>query len=358
MTAIYKRELKTFFTTVTGWLFIAAHICLAGLYFFAINLLSGYSNVGQSFSSILFLLLLSTPILSMRVLAEERKQKTDQLILTSPVSIGGIVAGKYLAMATVFTIPVAVMALFPLILSRYGTVSMGESYTVLLAYYLFGLTCLAIGLFISSITESQVIAAVLSFALLFVGYMMSSITGLISQTGNLLTKILNAYNFTDRLDAMVEGTLNLKSVLYFVTLIVVFLFLTVQSIQKRRYQVSVKTLQIGVEEGEEFQQTALREVLEESGSRASIIKYVGKSEYTFNVPEDVVEKEVHWYLMMADSYYSKPQREEYFVDSGFYKYHEAYHLLKFANEKQILEKAYHEYLELKKSNLWGSHKYY
>ena len=91
-----------------------------------------------------------------------------------------------------------------------------------------------------------------------------------------------------------------------------------------------------VEEGEEFQQTALREVLEESGSRASIIKY----------------------LMMADSYYSKPQREEYFVDSGFYKYHEAYHLLKFANEKQILEKAYHEYLELKKSNLWGSHKYY
>ena len=133
MTAIYKRELKTFFTTVTGWLFIAAHICLAGLYFFAINLLSGYSNVGQSFSSILFLLLLSTPILSMRMLAEERKQKTDQLILTSPVSIGGIVVGKYLAMATVFTIPVAVMALFPLILSRYGTVPMGESYTAALA---------------------------------------------------------------------------------------------------------------------------------------------------------------------------------------------------------------------------------
>ena len=107
-----------------------------------------------------------------------------------------------------------------------------------------------------------------------------------------------------------------------------------------------------VEEGEEFQQTALREVLEESGSRASIIKYVGKSEYTFNVPEDVVEKEVHWYLMMADSYYSKPQREEYFVDSGFYKYHEAYHLLKFANEKQILEKAYADYQERKRNNQW------
>ena len=81
------------------------------------------------------------------------------------------------------------------------------------------------------------------------------------------------------------------------------------------------------EEGEEYKDTALREVLEESGAQASIIKYVGKSEYTFNVPEDTVEKEVHWYLMMADSYYSKPQKEEYFVDSGFYKYHEAIHLL-------------------------------
>jgi ADP-ribose pyrophosphatase YjhB (NUDIX family) len=113
-----------------------------------------------------------------------------------------------------------------------------------------------------------------------------------------------------------------------------------------------------VEAGEEYKDTALREVLEESGARASIIKYIGKSEYTFNVPEDTVDKEVHWYLMMADSYYSKPQREEYFVDSGFYKYHEAYHLLKFANEKQILEKAYHEYLELKKKNLWGNKKYF
>lgn len=108
-----------------------------------------------------------------------------------------------------------------------------------------------------------------------------------------------------------------------------------------------------VEEGEAFWQTALREVLEESGAQPTIVKYIGKSEYTFNVPEDVVEKEVHWYLMMADSYHSKPQREEYFVDSGFYKYHEAYHLLKFSNEKQILEKAYREYLELKRNNQWG-----
>lgn len=107
-----------------------------------------------------------------------------------------------------------------------------------------------------------------------------------------------------------------------------------------------------VEEGEEYKQTALREVLEETGVRAAIVKYIGKSEYTFSVSDDVVDKDVHWFLMMADSYYSKPQREEFFEDSGFYKFHEAYHLLKFSNEKQILEKAYQEYLSLKKENLW------
>jgi 8-oxo-dGTP pyrophosphatase MutT (NUDIX family) len=112
-----------------------------------------------------------------------------------------------------------------------------------------------------------------------------------------------------------------------------------------------------VESGEEHKDTARREVLEEAGVNASIIKYIGKSEYSFSVPEDTVEKEVHWYLMMADSYYSKPQQEEFFEDSGYYKYHEAYHLLKFANERQILEKAYNEYIELKKIHAWGSRRY-
>ena len=87
-------------------------------------------------------------------------------------------------------------------------------------------------------------------------------------------------------------------------------------------------------------------------------KYEGKSQYTCNTAQDLIVKDVHWYLMMSDSYHSRPQREEYFVDSGYYKYHEAYHLLKFTNEKQILEKAYSEYIELKKSNLWGSKKYF
>ena len=107
-----------------------------------------------------------------------------------------------------------------------------------------------------------------------------------------------------------------------------------------------------VEQGEEFTDTALREVREESGARATIMKYIGTSHYTFEVPEGEVDKQVHWYLMMGSSYYSKPQWEEYFIDSGYYKYQEAYHLLKFTNERQILEKGYSTYMEMKKSGLW------
>ena len=113
-----------------------------------------------------------------------------------------------------------------------------------------------------------------------------------------------------------------------------------------------------VEKGEDYKTTALREVKEETGVTANIIKYIGKSQYSFCIPEDTVEKNVYWYLMSANSYYSRPQREEYFVDSGFYKFHEAYHLLRFSNEKQILERAYNEYLDLKKANLWGNRKYF
>lgn len=107
-----------------------------------------------------------------------------------------------------------------------------------------------------------------------------------------------------------------------------------------------------VEEGESFKETALREVREEAGAICRIVKYIDKSHYTFEVPEGVVSKDVHWYLMQSENFYSKPQKEEYFQDSGYYKYHEAYHLLRFANERKILERAYAEYQQLRKYNMW------
>lgn len=113
-----------------------------------------------------------------------------------------------------------------------------------------------------------------------------------------------------------------------------------------------------VEEGETFTQTALREVKEETGADASIVKFLGTTEYNFHAGDDMIHKYVHWYLMKGRSYYSTPQKEEFFEDSGYYKFHEAYHLLRFANEKQILERGYDEYLSLKEGNLWYSDKYY
>jgi len=112
-----------------------------------------------------------------------------------------------------------------------------------------------------------------------------------------------------------------------------------------------------VEPNEEYKDTALREVSEEAGVSAQIIKYLGKSQYSFMAANEQIQKDVNWYLMKANNYYTKPQKEEYFVDSGYYKYHEAIHMLKFTNEKHILELAYSEFLELRRSNMWGNKKY-
>lgn len=246
MFAVFKRELKAYFQNVIGWLFIAAILALYGLYFYAYNLRSGYPYVSYSLSAIAFIMLIAVPVLTMRCLAEERHSKTDQLILTSPVSLGKIILGKYLAMAAVFTIVMLIISVTPLILSIYGTIPMGESYVAVIGFWLYGCTCIAIGMFISSLTESQVISAVLTFAALFLGYMMSSITGLISESGNVLTAILNAYDLYTPLDGFMSGCLDLTGVVYYVSVIALMLFLSAQSIQKRRWSMSSKKISTGV----------------------------------------------------------------------------------------------------------------
>ena len=245
MLAIYKRELRSYLRTVTGNLFIAATLLLTGLYFTSYNLLSGYAYVSYALSASTFLFMITIPILTMKILAEEKKNKTDQLILTAPVSVGKIVLAKYLAMATIFMMAVAIVCIYPIALSFYGEVPFGESYAACLGFALFGLTGISIGLFISSICESQVIAAVLTFITLFVGYMMSGICSLISSTGNLLTKLLGCFDLTTPLDGFFNGLLDLSGVVYYLSLIVLFVFLTCQSIQKRRWSISTKSLKTG-----------------------------------------------------------------------------------------------------------------
>lgn len=245
MKAIFKREFLSYIHSVVGLLFMAVTVFFFGLYAAVYNLASGYPYVSYTLSAILFLFLLSIPVLSMRILADERKQKTDQLILTAPVSVGRIVLGKYLAMAAIFLIPVSGICIFPIFLQKFGTVPMAESYAAILAFALYGLTCMAVGILVSSFTESQVIAAVLSFAILFITYMMQGIESLISQTGNVVTKFLSIFDFQTRFSNMTNGILDITSIVYFVSVIALLLFLTTQSIQKRRYSVSVHNISMG-----------------------------------------------------------------------------------------------------------------
>ena len=245
MLAIYKKELRSYFHSFVGPLFIGVTLFLFGIYFAAYDLFMGYPYIGYALSAVIFLFFFSVPVLSMRILAEERKQKTDQFLLTAPIQVSDIVLGKFYALATLLLIPVAIICIYPLVLSAFGEISFAETYLAIGAFFLYGLACIAIGEFVSSITESQMIAAIVSFGFLFVGYVMNAICNMISSTGNWLTKLLSAFDMSGRFDELMDGSLSLASCLYFLSIILLFLIFTEQSIQKRRYHVSKKNLSLG-----------------------------------------------------------------------------------------------------------------
>ena len=232
MCAIYKKELRAYLTSMTGYIFMAVLLAVTSLYYVANCLVGGYPVFGAILSSVYFVLLIIVPVLTMRSMAEEKRQKTDQLLMTAPVSLWKIVLGKYLAMVTVFLIPMAILCLYPLILLRFGSVSLPMAYTAILGYTLFGAACLAIGLFLSAVTESQVIAAVLTFGVLFFLNMASGIANVIGASG-LLASILNALCIYQPFINFVQGMFDLTGILYYVTVIVLALFLTVQLMQKK-----------------------------------------------------------------------------------------------------------------------------
>ena len=147
MLCICKREIRSFFHSMIGWVFGAFLLLMAGIYFTAYNLNYGYPLFSYTLSSITFLFLIVSPILAMRTLAEERKQKTDQLLLTAPVTVWQIVLGKYLALIVTFLLPVVILCFYPLIMAQYGSIAFASTYVALLGFFLLGCTCLAVGLF-------------------------------------------------------------------------------------------------------------------------------------------------------------------------------------------------------------------
>ena len=189
MTAIFKREFKSCFTGMIGWVIAAVSLFFLGLYFTNRNLLYASSDFASVLYTMTMILLFLLPAISMRSFAEERKNKTDQLLLTSPVSIPAIVAGKFLAELAVFALPLAAAVVMPLLLQAFGTVSLVAAYSALLGYLLLGGTCLAVGTWISALTENQILAYLATFGALLVAYLMNGIQTMFT-TGNLLAFIV------------------------------------------------------------------------------------------------------------------------------------------------------------------------
>lgn len=286
MIAVFRRELGSYFKGVLGYLLGAFLLVFAGIYTMAYNLSGYYSNFEYVLSGIGFIYLIAVPIISMRTLAEEKKQKTDQLLYSLPISLTGVVLGKYLAMLTVLALPVGIMALYPLVLSQFGTVSFAAAYGALLAFFLMGGCLLAIGLFISSVTDSQVAAAVITLLTMMLLYFMSSLASFVSTEGSasltaltvlalvlavvyyimsknaivsvvvaavligglqvwyhidssafsgLFGSMMSAISVFDRFDTFVNGVFDITSIVYYLSISGVMLFLTTQAMEKRRW---------------------------------------------------------------------------------------------------------------------------
>ena len=158
MFAIIKKELKQYFYSMVGFVFLAFFLAIVGLYTWAGNLSQGIGNFEMTLGNMTFIFVILIPILTMRIVAEEKKQKTDQLLYTSPISLTKVILGKYIAVMILFTIAILVIALYPLLIHMYGQdVRLSLAYSSLIGFYLLGAANIAVGLFISSLTESQVI---------------------------------------------------------------------------------------------------------------------------------------------------------------------------------------------------------
>lgn len=233
MAAVYKRELKSYFDSMIGYIFIAVIIVFIGIYFMAYNLFNGLPNFSYALSSVLSILMFATPILTMKSIAEDRRSKTDQMLMTAPVSLSAVVLGKYFAMVTVLAIPVALSCFCPLIIAANGTAHLLSDYACILALFLSGCVFIAIGMFISSLTDSQVIAAVGALAVLLLMFLWDDLMGFLPDS---IGSILSVFSFRDVFYNFAQySVFDLGGLVLYLSMAFVFVFLTIQSLQKRRW---------------------------------------------------------------------------------------------------------------------------
>lgn len=286
MRAVYLKELKLNFTGFTGYLYGAFILLFVGIYTMAINLSGGYAQFEYVLESMAFIYLIACPVLTMRAFAEEKRSKTDQLLYSLPIRLSDVVVGKYLAMLTVSLLPVAVVSVYPLLLSGYGHVDMRSAYASILMFFLLGACLTSIGMFISSVTENQVTSAVVTLVIMLITYFMTSLASYVSTASSsslialsalalvlaaivyLFTKnlsiafltaaalvgaLLIAYaidasafsglfpalmkklSLFERFYGTIGGMFDLTAIVYYLSIIGVFLFFTTETLEKRRW---------------------------------------------------------------------------------------------------------------------------
>ncbi len=232
MLAILKREMSNYFTSPIGYIFLAVFYFFSGMFFTSV-LAANTTDITYVFSSLFTVLVFIIPLLTMRSMSEEKKQKTDQLLLTAPISLGSLVLGKFLAAFLMYCIAVSVTVVYALILAAFATPEWMVVIGNILGALLLGAALIAIGVFISSLTENQLIAAVGSFAVMMFILMIDGFASLISNT--FIASIVSTLSFMTRYNNFVTGILNISDLLFFLSFAVVFIYLTVRVLEKRRW---------------------------------------------------------------------------------------------------------------------------
>lgn len=286
MIAVLKHELKSYFHSLTAYFFGAFLLIITGVGAMIYNINQAVANFEYVLYYGCLILIIIVPILTMRVVAEEKRQKTDQLLYALPISTTQVVIGKYLSLLTVFLIPLCVVSIYPLIFAQYGDVYLPTSYGSIFAFFMMGAALISIGTFISSLTENQGIAAGISLAVILFNYYSVTISEYVSATAfgsaitlaivavlfafliryltkndnvaytiglalvaiimmlfiidssmfeGLVPNIMSQLSLFDRFYAFIDGIFDVTAIIYYLTVIVFFLFLTVQSLEKRRY---------------------------------------------------------------------------------------------------------------------------
>lgn len=232
MKAIIKKELRLYFSTPVAYVFISVFVCVSAILFSIFNLMNSNSSVALIFSFLPYLFVIMIPILTMRLMAEERALKTDQLLLTAPISITSIICGKLLAALAVFGISIVIMVMYPVILSFYSTVQWGTVVANYIGFFLMGSAFIAVGIFVSSLTENQLISAIVSIAVLFATFLVSY---MIDPTGiKLVDAVLSAVSVPKHFDNFFIGIVDVSEVIYYLSVTAIFVLLTIYRTEKRR----------------------------------------------------------------------------------------------------------------------------